>query len=124
MAIAACKKTLKVYTFEEFPYEWAGTQHNLATAYSDRIIEDRADNLETAINYCQEALKVRTFEAFPYEWAITQNNFATIYNDRIRGDRADNLEKAITYYKEVLKKRRSLLDYLPVGSDTGQFLVG
>ncbi|NEO31989.1 MAG: CHAT domain-containing protein, partial [Symploca sp. SIO3C6] len=96
---------LQVRTREAFPQEWAMTQNNLATAYSDRIRGDKADNLESAIAFYQAALQVRTREAFPQEWAMTQNNLATAYSDRIRGDKADNLESAIAFYQAALQVR-------------------
>jgi hypothetical protein len=37
MAIASYTAALTVYTRDAFPEQWAETQNNLATAYSDRI---------------------------------------------------------------------------------------
>jgi CHAT domain-containing protein len=77
----------------------------LATAYSDRIRGERADNLEEAIRHYELALEVRTRAAFPEQWAGTQNNLANAYSDRIRGERADNLEAAIRHYELALEVR-------------------
>jgi CHAT domain-containing protein len=41
------------------------TQNNLATAYSDRIRGDRADNIEQAIHHYAQDLEVYTLEAWP-----------------------------------------------------------
>ncbi|MFK0733931.1 MAG: CHAT domain-containing protein, partial [Gloeotrichia echinulata HAB0833] len=71
--------------------------------YRDRILGERADNLEKAIAAYQAALEVYTREAFPVEWASTQNNLGTAYRDRILGERADNLEKAIATYSAALQ---------------------
>ena len=90
---------------DAFPVNWAGTQNNLAAAYSNRIRGERAENLELAIARCRKALKVRTFEAFPVDWAATQNNLGLAYYDRIRGDKAENLEGAIACYQQALKVR-------------------
>jgi CHAT domain-containing protein len=92
-----------VRTFDAFPQDWAATQNNLAAAYYNRILGERADNLETAIACYQEALKVRTFDAFPVDWAMTQNNLGRAYYNRILGERAENLETAIACYEESLK---------------------
>ena len=92
-----------MYTLKAFPYEWARTQNDLGSAYSDRIKGAKADNLETAIAYYQEPLKVYTLKAFPYEWARTQNDLGFAYSYRIKGDKADNVKKAIAYYQESLK---------------------
>ena len=76
---------------------------NLATAYSDRIRGDRAENLEQAITAYRQALEVRTRQAMPVEWATSMMNLATAYSDRIRGDRAENLEQAIAAYRQALE---------------------
>jgi CHAT domain-containing protein len=95
MAIAAYEAALSVYTREAFPFEWAMSQNNLATAYSSRIRGEKAHNLEMAIAAYEAALSVYTREAFPLEWASSQNSLATAYIYRIRGEKADNLERAI-----------------------------
>jgi CHAT domain-containing protein len=82
--------------------EYAGTQNNLAAAYSDRINGSRADNLERAIEFYHAALTVRNRKNFPEQWAATQNNLAIAYSDRINGSRADNLERAIEFYHAAL----------------------
>ena len=69
---------LQVRTREAFPIDWAGTQYNLAIAYSNRIRGERADNLELSIAAYTLALQVYTREAFPQHWAITQKNLAVI----------------------------------------------
>ncbi|MEA5594764.1 CHAT domain-containing tetratricopeptide repeat protein [Rivularia sp. UHCC 0363] len=103
IAITGFKVVLTVYTQQAFPYEWAGTQNNLANAYLCRIKGEQEDNLELAIACYQEALKVHTFEAFFYDWARTQNNLAMAYFYRIKGKRADNLEQSLVYSQEALK---------------------
>ncbi|NMG23077.1 CHAT domain-containing protein, partial [Brasilonema bromeliae] len=90
---------------DAFPVDWAGTQNNLANAYSNRIRGEQAENLEVAIACYQDALKVFTFDVFPYEWARTQNNLGLAYHDRIRGERAQNLERALACYQQALKVR-------------------
>ncbi|HAX85256.1 MAG TPA: tetratricopeptide repeat-containing protein, partial [Cyanobacteria bacterium UBA11370] len=49
--------------------DWAMTQCNLGIAYYDRLIGDKADNLEMAIASYKAALEVRTRKAFPQDWA-------------------------------------------------------
>ncbi|MBW4607064.1 MAG: CHAT domain-containing protein [Hassallia sp. WJT32-NPBG1] len=102
MAIAAYTAALTVNTPEALPIDWAGTQNNLAAAYSQRIKGDRADNIEQAIAAYTAALTVRTREALPIDWAATQNNLGLAYSDRIKGDRADNIEQAIAAYTAAL----------------------
>ncbi|MCL1473559.1 CHAT domain-containing protein, partial [Argonema antarcticum] len=55
------------------------TQNNLATAYSDRIRGERADNLEKAIESYKKALTIRTREAFPQGYTETLFNLGNLY---------------------------------------------
>ena len=103
LGIAFYELALQVRTRTAFPKEWAGTQNNLALAYSHRIRGERGENLEQAIASYKLALEVSTRTAFPEQWATTQNNLAIAYNQRIRGDRADSLEQAIACYELALE---------------------
>jgi len=103
LSITAHNLSLKIYTRENFPEDWAGTLNNLALAYSDRIRGDRADNLEKAIELYGQALEIKTRKNFLEDWAMTLNNLALAYSNRIRGDRAENLEKAIELYGQALE---------------------
>jgi tetratricopeptide (TPR) repeat protein len=105
LSITAHNLSLKIYTRENFPEDWAGTLNNLALAYSDRIRGDRADNLEKAIELYGQALEIYTRKNFPVDLARILNNLAIAYSDRIRGDRAENLEKAIELYGQALEVR-------------------
>ena len=96
---------LQISTREAFPADWARIQNNLGIAYSGRIREDRAENLEQAISAYELALRVYTREAFPEDWAMTQNNLGLVYGDRIRGDRADDLEREIAAFDLALQVR-------------------
>ena len=105
IALAGYEVAATVFTRDAFPQDWAGTQNNLALAYSNRIKGDKAENLEMAIRYYQAALEVLTREAFPQDWATTQNNLALAYSNRIKGDKAENLEAAIRHYQAALEVR-------------------
>lgn len=48
IAIAGYKIVLTVFIRDAFPQQWAMTQNNLATAYSDRIRGEKAQNIELA----------------------------------------------------------------------------
>ena len=78
---------------------------NLATAYSNRIRGDRAENIEQAIAAYQQALQVMTRQAMPVEWAQTMMGLANAYYTRIRGDQAENIERAIDAYQQALQVR-------------------
>src|SRR4028119_1063738 len=49
ICIACYSAASEVYTRENYPEQWAMTQHNLGTAYSDRIEGVRAKNIEEEI---------------------------------------------------------------------------
>jgi CHAT domain-containing protein len=83
--------------------DWAGTQNNLAAAYSDKITGNRAENIDTAIACYQQALEVITREDFPEKWATTQNNLGSAYSDKITGNRAENIDTAIACYQQALE---------------------
>ncbi|MBK4732539.1 CHAT domain-containing protein [Oxynema sp. CENA135] len=102
IAIACYRAALHVYTRDAFPQQWATTQNNLGTAYSDRIRGERGENLEEAIACFRAALQVCTRDAFPQDWATTQYNLGNAYSDRIRGERGENLEEAIACYGGAL----------------------
>ena len=104
-AIAFYEAALTVYTLENFPEKWAGTQNNLALAYYSRINGSRADNLERAIASYTAALTVYTLDAFPEDWEMTQNNLGLAYSNRIMGDKAQNIELAKKCYENALTVR-------------------
>ena len=79
------------------------TQNNLGIAYSDRIIWDKAENIEIAIASYRAALKVYTRKAFSQQWAMTQNNLGSAYYNRLIGDKAENIEIAIAAYRAALE---------------------
>jgi CHAT domain-containing protein len=64
---------------ENFPIQWATTQNNRANAYSNRIKEDRAENLENAIAGYESALEILTKENFPIECLTSARNLGTAY---------------------------------------------
>ncbi|OJJ25849.1 hypothetical protein BI308_08920 [Roseofilum reptotaenium AO1-A] len=104
-AIVAYQLALEIYTPQQFPQEWAGTQNNLGDAYRNRIRGERAENIENAIAAFQLALQVRTREAFPQDWARTQHYLAIAYCERIRGERAENIKNAIAACQLALQVR-------------------
>ncbi len=86
---------MQVFTRDKYPEGWAQVQHNLGLVYRDRIVGDKAENLEKAIAHYQNSLLVRTREDFPELWAQTQMNLASAYRNRRLGDAAKNVEMAI-----------------------------
>jgi CHAT domain-containing protein len=102
ISIAGNEVALTFYTREDFPYEWAGIQNNLGSAYRNRIRGEKAENIENGIAAYTAALTVRTREAFPQDWATTQYNLGNAYGDRIQSEKVENIEKAIAAYAAAL----------------------
>jgi hypothetical protein len=57
-----------VYTEQDFPLEWAGTQYNLGLAWFDLPTDDRGSNLHQAIACYEAALRVYTEQNFPQKY--------------------------------------------------------
>ncbi|MBS9771888.1 MAG: CHAT domain-containing protein, partial [Trichodesmium erythraeum GBRTRLIN201] len=91
------QQALLVYTQTDFPIDWATTQNNLGSAYSQRIKGDQAQNIEAAIVAYQQALQVRTLEVYPIDHLQTTRNLGNLYFDNQNWQlAADNYKKAIT----------------------------
>ncbi|MEH2244818.1 CHAT domain-containing protein, partial [Nostoc sp.] len=69
----------------------------------NRILGERAENIELAIAAYNQALEVTTKSAFPVDWATTQNNLGIAYRNRILGERAENIEEAIAAFNQALE---------------------
>ncbi|WP_209271456.1 CHAT domain-containing protein [Nostoc sp. ATCC 53789] len=72
---------------------WAETKNYIGCAYLEREKEDKAKNIELAIEAFKDALRVYTCNSFTYEWAKTHNNIGNAYLQRKKGD--ENLTQAI-----------------------------
>ncbi|NCS08773.1 MAG: tetratricopeptide repeat protein, partial [Microcystis aeruginosa G13-07] len=79
LSIIAHNLSLKIYTCENSPENWAQILNNLALAYSNRIRGDRAENLEKAIELYGQALEIYTRKNFLEDWATILNNLALAY---------------------------------------------
>ncbi|PSB54122.1 hypothetical protein C7B67_00165 [filamentous cyanobacterium Phorm 6] len=124
IAIIGYELVLTIFTREDFRENWATTQNNLGTAYSDKITGNRAENIDRAIACYQKGLEVRTREDFPEKWAETQNNLAIAYGDKITGNGAENIDRAIRFFRLALEFRTPTtlpLDCLQSGRNLGNF---
>ena len=84
------------------PQDWARMQNNLGAAYFERILGERAQNIELVLEAYTAALRVYTQQAFPQDWARMQINLGAAYFERIRGEKAQNIELAIEAYTAAL----------------------
>ncbi|MBL8156511.1 MAG: tetratricopeptide repeat protein [Anaerolineae bacterium] len=103
-AVAAYESALVYRTPEAAPLDYAATQNNLGSAYSNLAsLEDRAANLRRAIAVYESALVYWTPEAAPLDYAMTQNNLGIAYGDLSTvEDRAANLRRAIAAFEAAL----------------------
>ena len=68
----------------------------------DRVLGDRAENLEAAISALEASLTYLTKEQFPTEWGTAKTALGVAMGRRIKGDRGDNQAFAISLLNEVL----------------------
>ncbi len=106
-AVTAYEEALRFHTPEAAPLDYAMTQNNLGTAYSDlAALEDRAGNLRQAVAAYEQALRFYTPEAAPLAYATTQNNLGNAYRDLAAlEDRAGNLRQAVDAFEQALRFR-------------------
>ena len=78
-AIHCYEAALQIRTRQTVPQDWAMTENNLGVAYSNRILGERAENLQAAIRCYLAALEVRTRQAFPQDHITTQFNLGLAY---------------------------------------------
>ncbi|MEO1376862.1 MAG: hypothetical protein AAFW70_21715 [Cyanobacteria bacterium J06635_10] len=103
IAIAGYEVVNSVFTYANYPEQWAATQYNLGNAYCSRIRGQKAENIEKAIDCFNAALQVYSRETYPYEWAMIQNNLGTAYSNRVKEDKTENINKAIFHYEAALQ---------------------
>src|SRR5258708_31895595 len=63
---------LRVYTEERYPYQWVLIQNNLGATYRERILGNKAENLEQAIACYTSAFLVYTEDTFSVDCVNTQ----------------------------------------------------
>lgn len=91
------------WTEQDFPIDWAATQHNLGIAYSELPTGDREENIKRAIECYEDALRVRTEQDFPLDWAATQYNLGVAYSELPISEQRENLQKAIQCFRNALR---------------------
>jgi tetratricopeptide (TPR) repeat protein len=75
---------------------------SLARAYLERVVGDKAENIEQALEHYQQALTGITRDNRPALWSklIGELGYACLV--RIQGDKSENLEQAITWCRNAL----------------------
>lgn len=75
--------------------------NNLGMAYDRRVIGNRADNLEQALEHYLMARKIAAEEGVEERFPSIINNLGYVYRMRIRGDKAENIETAIGFLQRA-----------------------
>ncbi len=117
-AIVSYRETLKHYTRERAPLQWATTQNNLGSVLrklGER--ESETEGLEQAVTAYREALKERTRERVPLQWAMTQYNLGN--SRRILGQR----EKEVALVCEALGSHLASWTLL-IDTDATRYTLG
>jgi CHAT domain-containing protein len=109
-AIASYQQVLQVMTREAMPVEWATAMMNLATAYSDRIRGDRAENMEQAIQAYQSSLEVFKSDLLPHDCRRTARSLGNLYSDQQRWSEAVSIYQTALQAAESLYQSANLLD--------------
>jgi tetratricopeptide (TPR) repeat protein len=76
------------------------SQHNLPHAYRKRVLGERKDNLERAIDLHNQAAQMFARTAFPVQWAENQGYLAGALMQR---DNPSDLDTAIALLQEALE---------------------
>lgn len=108
-AAAAYRKTLRVYTLEALPKEYAYAQYSLGkvlkTQASTLAGEKRIKKIEESAAALREALKVYTPASDPEDYAIVQNSLGNALRDQAKHLPGD--EKKKTIYEAVLAHKEA-----------------
>lgn len=107
-AVKCYQETLKYFTREKFPEEFAFAQNNLALAYLSIPLTEASDQLRVAIaiQALREALQVYKKETHGELWASTQLNLANALQYAPTSHVEENLQEAVNLYEEILSVRR------------------
>jgi tetratricopeptide (TPR) repeat protein len=102
-AIGCYEAALRVYTEQDYPYDWAMAQNNLGLAYAALPDGDRSAQLQRAMDGYAAALRVYTEQDSPAKWAMIQCNLGVAYQSLPAGDKGENLAKAAACYEAALR---------------------
>lgn len=106
-AITAYQRSLRVFTRETYPTEYAILHNNLATAFLSIPMSDERGKMREAlaVQSFQEALKVINLIDQPAEYAMLQNNLGNALQYVSSSHAIENNLRALEAYDEALKVR-------------------
>jgi len=105
--IAAYQRSLRVFTRDKYPTEYAILHNNLATAFLSIPMSDERGKMREAlaVQSFEEALKVVTLVDQPSEYAMLQNNLGNALQYVSSSHGVENNCRALEAYDEALKVR-------------------
>lgn len=106
-AIQAYHRSLRVFTKQDFPREFAILHNNLATAYLGMRMDPEKGVMREAlaVQSFREALEVVTLQEDPVEYAMLQNNLGNALQALRSAHPFENLARAVEAYDESLRVR-------------------
>jgi hypothetical protein len=78
-SISECESSLRYYTEDNYPTQWASTQKIIGMAYAFLSKGDLVINLQKSINALKKSLRVYKENKFPKQWAQTQKYLGLAY---------------------------------------------
>ena len=100
-AIDALEEALDASPRVEDPERWGTIQNHLGAAYGQRILGDRAENAELALQHAVAAVDSRA-EGSP-EWATMMVQLGQLHRDRRLGAPRENCDQALTCFDAALR---------------------
>ncbi|GJL52645.1 hypothetical protein [Candidatus Nitrospira salsa] len=106
-AINAYLRSLRIFTRDAYPAEFAILHNNLATAYLSMTITEQNGKMREAlaVQSFEEALRVVTLIDYPTEYAMLQNNLGNALQYSSSSHVVENIFRALEAYDEALKVR-------------------
>ncbi|OUL23010.1 hypothetical protein BV378_24260 [Nostoc sp. RF31YmG] len=106
-SIKAYHQALRVFTWQDYPQEYAILYNNIAIAYLSMPLASEREYLRQglAIQTFEVALKHITLIDHPREYAMLQNNLGNAWQYLVNANSLENNLRAITAYDEALKVR-------------------
>jgi tetratricopeptide (TPR) repeat protein len=106
-SIQAYHEALRVFTWEDYPQEYAILYNNIAIAYLSMPMASEREYLRQglAVQSFEVALKHINLIEHPREYAMLQNNLGNALQYLISSHPIDNNLRAVTAYDEALKVR-------------------
>ena len=106
-SIEAYQEALRVFTWQNYPQEYAILSNNIAIAYLSMPLASKKEYLcqGLAIQSLKVALKHITLSNHPQEYAMLQNNLGNAFQYLASSNTLQNNLQAIAAYDEALKVR-------------------